>query len=316
MKQIAIAVFAALLMASSCKKDEKPTSTPYPTDGLTPEESQKALVLEATGAWCQFCPRGAELMLRVNGTYGEDVLGLALHGGAGTDAIKNPVAMGLIAEFLPGTGYPGFYVQHDGSEENDVLNDISVALAEKPELAIIQKAIEKDTAFEVYVKLAVYESDINVDYMVQSFLVADAIESKDYGSGIDLNQISALPYVSTGSGPTPTKWTSDQGIVNGVATVKSGESFYHLESVILASNGGPKGMPLAEVNPFGKEYIAGDILGTKSTPIKLIISKKGLTALPIPMTFSVATIVWRLKTDGSGDVEYVNGYISHVEKAK
>jgi hypothetical protein len=69
-------------------------------------------------------------------------------------------------------------------------------------------------------------------------------------------------------------------------------------------------VPLADINPFGTEFIKGDILGTKNTPILLSIPKTSLS--PFETGLSVVTIVWRLRTDGSGAYDYVNGYMSHI----
>lgn len=305
-------LLSVALFATACKeKTTDDTSTPFPTDGLMPEAKLRALVFEATGAWCQYCPRGAELMLRINGTFKDDVLALALHGGSGTDPIKNPTSIGLLDQFLPGTGYPGFFIQNKDVPENEVLNDIAVALANAPEMGVIHKVIETDTSWNVYAKVAVYKNFLNEDIMIQSYLVLDAIEARDFGGGFDLNQVSSIPYVSTGAGSVPTRWTEDKGIVDGTPTVKAGETFIHKESVMSQSNAGPMGLPLATVNPFDKEYIEGDILGNRNTPIILSIPKptNGIIPAGIDVKFSVATIIWRLKQDGSGKYEYVNGYL-------
>ena len=63
------------------------------------------------------------------------------------------------------------------------------------------------------------------------------------------------------------------------------------------------------VNPFGTEYIEGDILGTKNTPMMLSIPLFSID--PFETEVSVYSIVWRLRTDGSGAYDYVNGYMSH-----
>jgi hypothetical protein len=70
------------------------------------------------------------------------------------------------------------------------------------------------------------------------------------------------------------------------------------------------------VNPFGKEYIEGDILGTRNTPIVLRIRKDPNLIIPAEanISFSVATVIWRLIQDGSGEYEYVNSYLDHVKK--
>ena len=99
--------------------------------------------------------------------------------------------------------------------------------------------------------------------------------------------------------------------MNGELQIKAGDDYYHGDVLYTPANTvNPWGMPLADVNPFGKDFLTGDILGTRNTPILLSIPKN--TLAPFETEVSVATMIWRLRTDGSGAYDFVNGYMSHV----
>ncbi len=68
-------------------------------EGYVPAEHKKVLVEEATGTWCQWCPRGDVFMKGLSETYGDGFVGVAVHNG-------DPMA---VAEWDAGIGgLPGF----------------------------------------------------------------------------------------------------------------------------------------------------------------------------------------------------------------
>ena len=101
---------------------------------------------------------------------------------------------------------------------------------------------------------------------------------------VDLNQVSSLPKVTTGSGATPTVWSQDAAeIASGVFLIASGTTYTHDEALFghatTAVKGwtkspdanvadtssvtlGPWGMNLSDINALGGSYAAGDVFGT------------------------------------------------------
>ena len=61
---------------------------------------------------------------------------------------------------------------------------------------------------------------------------------------------------------------------------------------------------------MGNAFAAGDVYGTRYTPIQFEIEKP---SLPFDADFSIATIIWQLRQDGSGAYDYINGTVSHVD---
>ncbi len=75
------------------------------------------------------------------------------------------------------------------------------------------------------------------------------------------------------------------------------------------------GLPLAAVNPFGSDYAAGDVIGSKYTPIRFHIDKptsSSLGGLNV-VGYKVLTVVWELVLDGGNYVyRYTNAYESSI----
>jgi len=305
MKKIGLLMIAGVLVFASCKTEETPKESSYPTTGLTVDEKQRVLVVEQTGAWCQYCPNGAEALIELSATYGDDIVGIAVHNG---DKLTLPVS-GLWDNNYPTSGVPNFYVMNEDASQ-DPGSKVPNYVSNEPILGVVHKVVTTTDTFEVYAKVQVFKDSYGQDYLINSYLILDGVLAKDYGSGNNLQQVSSVPIVTTGSGSIPSKWAQDAAFVNGVPQVKAGEDYYHTEVLYTPANTvNPWGKPLADANPFGNEYIAGDILGTKNTPIVLKIPR---STYFFQTELSVATIVWRLRTDGSGAYDYVNGYVSHI----
>ena len=63
--------------------DEEPANNTFSKSiySLSEQLPKKVLVEEATGTWCQWCPRGAVMMENLYATYGDQVLPVAVHNG-------------------------------------------------------------------------------------------------------------------------------------------------------------------------------------------------------------------------------------------
>jgi hypothetical protein len=288
------------------------------------------LVIETTGAWCQYCPNGAEAMAMLDAVLGDSAVLVANH--VGDWFSTDNEASSKFDDNFPTAGVPNFYVN------NTDVGQSPAAAAAAATLAEVAFSLEADvmtnttgTSFTVYPRIKVLETKTENIYMVQSYLLLNGVVAKDYGNGVDLNQVSSLPKVSTGSGTTPTTWAQDAAVVAGVPLITSGTTYTHdevlyrhattavvgwFESTDATTSDtsmvalGPWGMNLGDINPLGNAYAAGDIYGTRYTPFQFHIEKP---TLPFDADFSVATIIWELRQDGSGDYDYINGVVTHID---
>jgi hypothetical protein len=112
---------------------------------------------------------------------------------------------------FPTSGVPNFYVN------NTDVGQSPAAAAAAATLADVAFGVEADvmndgTKLVVYPRVKALETNVDNVYMIQSYLLLNGVEAKDYGNGVDLNQVSSLPKVSTGSGATPTTWAQDAAL--------------------------------------------------------------------------------------------------------
>ena len=330
-KLIALGALAGAIILTSCETGgADPAPATYPGDSLTVTNQARPLVIETTGAWCQFCPNGAEIMTMIGGVLGDSVVLIANHVGDWF-AVDNAASAAFDDNF-PTSGVPNFYVNNTDQGQNPTG---AAAAAVLNEVAFGVEAEVVDTAGKlvVYPRIKCLETKIDEVFMVQSYLLLNGVVAKDYGNGIDLNQVSTVPLVTTGSGATPSVWSQDAAeIAPGVFLIASGTTYTHDEALFghatAAVKGwsqspdatiadtsmvalGPWGMNLSDINALGGSYAAGDIFGTRYSAVQLEITKPTLPAGMVA-DYSVATIIWQLRQDGSGDYDYVNGVVTHV----
>jgi hypothetical protein len=308
MKKI-LALLVVSAIAVSCGNDTPdPTDKKYATDSLTVSPSQNVLVFETTGAWCQYCPNGAAALRKAILRNPEGrILGMAAHTG---DVLETPVAT-LLNTMWPASGVPNFYINGNDAGQS-IAGPIAASLTSIPEMGVATAVAETDTSYEVYAKVQVFKETRGTTYTVQSYLMYEGLDAKQYGL-IDLNQVSSVPVVTKGSGAQPSIWAVD------TVGKKAGDVYQHEHLPIMPSiTSNPFGIVLDTVNPLGNNFFEGDIFGTQYTPIKLRISKKPLAALnaivPLdPKKFYVLTVVWKERLDGTGGFLFVNGIEDHLE---
>jgi len=326
------AVLGALFLTSCDTGGPEPAPATYPGDSLSVSGVVRPLVIETTGAWCQYCPNGAEIMATLDGILGDSVILVANH--VGDWFSTDNEASAKFDDNFPTSGVPNFYVNNTDVGQSPATAAAAATMAEVA-FSLEADAMLNDagTSFTVYPRIKVLETKTENIYMVQSYLLLNGVVAKDYGGGVDLNQVSSLPKVSTGSGTTPTTWAQDAAVVAGTPLITSGTTYTHdevlydhattavvgwLESSDAATSDttttalGPWGMNLGDINPLGNAYAAGDIYGTRYTPFQFHINKPTLPA-GMDADFSIATIIWELRQDGSGDYDYINGVVTHVD---
>jgi len=331
-KLIALSVLASTVLLSSCETGgSEPAPMTYPGDSLSVSSLARPLVIETTGAWCQYCPNGAEIMAMVDGIMGDSVVLVANHVG---DLFANGNAASAAFDGnFPTSGVPNFYVNNTDVGQSPTAA-AGAALMNDVAFGVEAEVADSADKLIVYPRVKCLETKLNEVYMIQSYLLLNGVVAKDYGGGIDLNQVSSLPKVTTGSGTTPSMWSQDAAeITSGVFMIKAGTVYTHDEALfghattavkgwinspdasIADTTGvslGVWGMNLADLNALGSSYAAGYIFGTRYSPVQFEIQKPTLPA-GMEADYSVATIIWQLRQDGSGAYDYVNGSVTHVD---
>ncbi|MDA9218154.1 hypothetical protein N9O65_02680, partial [Schleiferiaceae bacterium] len=220
------AVFGALFLTSCETGTPEPAPATYPGDSLTVTGVVRPLVIETTGAWCQYCPNGAEIMTMLDGVLGDSVVLVANH--VGDWFSTDNEASAKFDDNFPTSGVPNFYVNNTDVGQSPATAAAAATMAEVA-FSLEADAVEEGTSITVYPRIKVLETKTENIYMVQSYLLLNGVVAKDYGGGVDLNQVSSLPKVSTGSGTTPTTWAQDAAEVAGIPLITSGTTYTHDE---------------------------------------------------------------------------------------
>ncbi|MEP7197234.1 MAG: Omp28-related outer membrane protein [Saprospiraceae bacterium] len=85
--------------------DDEPTNNDkvLPLTGVEPAPHKVMVTEEATGTWCQYCPRGAVFLDSMKRTYPDHFIGIAVHN---ADPMVVPIYDAWLGTFPGFTGYP------------------------------------------------------------------------------------------------------------------------------------------------------------------------------------------------------------------
>ena len=151
--------------------------------------NKKVLAEEATGTWCQWCPRGTCFMNYMSDTYPDTWIGIAVHNG---DPMVVPAYDGAISQIIPGFGgYPSVTTDRTpgDSDPSDLeaaynrrINAISPAT-----LDIVNYAWNPDTREVTFDLQSEFVAEINSELRFGVIFVEDSL----YGTTSQWNQANS-----------------------------------------------------------------------------------------------------------------------------
>ncbi len=168
--------------------DDKPSnnSRSVALEGVTPAPNKKIVVEEATGTWCQWCPRGAVYMDSLTKLFPQHFVGIAVHN-------RDPMTVANydagIATFPGFSGYPSVIMDRknllDPSGMEPIFYDHVVELTP----VIIDLGAKYDAATrEVTVEVkADFEESVQGDHRFNMMVVEDGVK----GTASTYNQSNA-----------------------------------------------------------------------------------------------------------------------------
>lgn len=164
-------------------------------NGFTPASDKRVLVEEATGTWCQWCPRGAVFMDRMEETFGEYFVGVAVHN---NDPMTDETYDGWMNGILSANnaGYPSAVVDRDEvMNPSDMENAVINSLTKEPISFFDVQAQYNEETKEATLKVVVNAKEkILSSSRVYMMLVEDEVK----GSGSGYAQSNA--YAGGGNG--------------------------------------------------------------------------------------------------------------------
>ncbi|MBK9107141.1 MAG: Omp28-related outer membrane protein [Saprospiraceae bacterium] len=162
-------------------------------EGVTAAPGKKIVVEEATGTWCQWCPRGAVYLDSLSKLYPDHFIGIAVHN-------RDPMVVTAYDAGLttfPGfTGFPSVVTNRrtlgDPSGIEPVFYDQIVELS--PVLLDVGAAYDPVTRNLKMEAKALFTEEVNGDYRFNLVVVEDGVK----GTASGYNQVNA--YAGGGSG--------------------------------------------------------------------------------------------------------------------
>ena len=189
-------------------------------EAVVPAPHRRVLVEEATGTWCQWCPRGAVFMDKYNDLYNDLFIPVAVHGGSSSE----PMGLTEYVNFLGFSSFPNCKVDRgadiDPSEtENPFVNNVV-----KPTVVKLGTGARFDDAtntLDISIDVEFLDKSAGVHY-VSVILTEDGVRGTTSG----YNQANA--YAGGGAGPMggyellPNPVPASRMVYNHVARAVSG----------------------------------------------------------------------------------------------
>jgi hypothetical protein len=158
---------------------------------IVPAKGKVVIGEEATGTWCQWCPRGAVALKTMHDKYDGFFQGIAVHN---NDPMENPYYDASIASKI--SGYPSALVDRGAKMDpsamgGDFINRIQIAPKGVMDIAAKYDAATKMMSVSVETTI---QSDISGDFRIACAIVEDDVTGTTSG----YNQSNA--YAGGGSG--------------------------------------------------------------------------------------------------------------------
>lgn len=165
--------------------------------GVVPAAHKVMVAEEATGTWCQWCPRGAVFMDSMDRTYHKYFAGIAVHGGSATEPMRVPIYDAGLTSTPGFVGFPSTIIDRKTISdplflESDFYDNIVVETPVK----LTNGASWNSTTGDLVVSVkADFLKDVSGDYRFNMVLV----ENKVKGNTAAYNQANA--YSGGRNGP-------------------------------------------------------------------------------------------------------------------
>lgn len=201
---------------------------------VTPAGGKIVVGEEATGTWCQWCPRGAVYMDLWNERYAGYFAPIAVHNG---DPMTDPTYDTGIGSLIG--GYPSSLVDRGSDiDPSSMENQIITRLGTAPAALILNGALWDANSRELQVSLqTTFQTAVSGDYRMACVLTEDSVT----GTGNGYNQSNA--YAGGGNGPMG-------GYENLPASVPASQMVYEYvaRTIVPQFGGAPGSLPTSISN--------------------------------------------------------------------
>lgn len=312
MKRIAILAFG-LLLFSACEDDPVVTDNSYPTDGLALSEVRTSILLNSYNPSLGFVSETGRLL--AEDAYPNTFTHLSLVNDPGSplySAIADSIYLNQ-----PLAAGPSFYVNDQTVDPALLLQSIDDAQGKRP-IAVVNHAVTtNDTAWIIDSKVQFFRDTVNPGFRIATYM-ATTIKAKNYnGLGINLNTNPASGLVKVENDATLWEVELDNSDTTRKLTAVN-DTFMHRN--VMVKNFNPEsawGFSFEEYSPFGQSFSEGDIIGTRTTPIRhyFLRPESGESEAHDPgydYSPSFITIIW-VQNQDTDKYEYINSVMTSLD---
>jgi hypothetical protein len=165
---------------------------------VIPAPGKKVIAEQATGTWCQWCPRGHVFMELMEKEYPEYFIGIAAHGGSATEPMNLPDYVNVVLDPDPAqAGFPSVTLDRgERFNPSEIENRFFDRLVEAAQAKVENKATYNKTTRDIKadIKVTFNNTVKKGTYKLMVLVVEDSIK----GVGSAYNQVNA--YAGGASG--------------------------------------------------------------------------------------------------------------------
>lgn len=193
--------FIAAVNGTNGDDNASDDSASVTTKAIAPAPNKIVVAEEATGTWCQWCPRGAVFMDYMEAKYSENFVGIAVHNGA-TDPMTNKPYDSAFAKVI--SGYPSAAVDRVSDIDPSALEaDFMTRIAIAPKAKMTLTGSYDDTKKELKVI-------VNTEFL-------QAVSTGTYGLAVVLSE-NKVTGTSSGYNQSNAYAGGKKGVMGGFET--------------------------------------------------------------------------------------------------
>jgi len=304
MKKFSAFTLLLLALAACDNDDDDNDDGPTGNNSITVAEESRVLLFTGLDNTNEASVTFQDVMLKSRDAYPGLVNNISLVDSSLSD-LGQAIADSVILAF--GFGQPPYFrLNNLESDAAGVLTDPFTLTARKPIVSLNQNITTNDSAWMVDIKVKFFKDTAKAKFRIQTYLVGNVTAEANPGLGYDVTQDGSTLVVTNGD---KTVWNYDVKNVDSTLTlVTKGSDYVHQHILLDYFNVTPMGKPLDSYWPFGEDYIANDVIGTKDTPILHYFLKPDQPFTTYPQYDFVpefVTVLW-LQDPMTGSWLYIN----------
>jgi hypothetical protein len=211
---------------------------------------------------------------------------------------------------------PSMYISNETITPDALTAKIESEINRKPLATVNHIVTANDTAWLIDSKLKFWKDTTNPHFRIETYMLVSTPAARYNNSGVDFTISGAADVLTTPD--TLSIWALELNNLDSTRLLTTKDDpFYHQNILVQSFNSeSPWGTGFDDYTPFGATFSAGDIIGTKTTPVRHYFLKpdSGLDGAFMPgwdFKASFLTVIWVQNRD-TFKYEYINSVMTNL----